>query len=122
MPISVSEQAGTSVTRRSPLRVLLLVLVVVAAAGAGFWAGQQFGREADNAEAGASEPVTATARTGTLGEEYPAPINLEWTQDLSLPFLGETAVVTALGTEPGDYVSIDSGAVIGTVLRPLLES
>lgn len=95
--------------------MLLLGLVVVAAAGAGFWAGQQFGREADNAEAGASEPVTATARTGTLGEEYPAPINLEWTQDLSLPFLGETAVVTALGTEPGDYVSIESGAVIGTV-------
>ena len=69
---------------RSPFRVLVLALVVASAGGAGFWAGQQFGREVDDAEIKAPEPVTATARTGTLGEEYPAPISLEWTQDLSL--------------------------------------
>ncbi|MDE0065446.1 MAG: peptidoglycan-binding domain-containing protein [Acidimicrobiaceae bacterium] len=100
---------------RSPIRVLLLALAVAAAGGAGYWAGQQFGSEVDNAGSETPEPVTATARTGTLGEEYPVPISLEWTQDLSLPFLGDTGVVTALKAEAGGFASVDSGAVIGTV-------
>ena len=100
---------------RSPFRVLLLALVVAAAGGAGFWAGQQFGREVGNAESEAPEPVTAAARTGTLGEEYAVPISLEWTQDLSLPFLGDTGVVTALSTDSRAFASIASGSAIGTV-------
>ena len=100
---------------RSFFRVLVLALVIASAGGAGFWAGQQFGREVDNAEIETPEPVTATARTGTLGEEYPAPISLEWTQDLSLSFLGDTGVVTALSTDSGSFAGVASGSVIGTV-------
>ena len=100
---------------RSSFRVLLLALVVTAAGGAGFWAGQQFGSEVDNTESETPEPVTAAARTGTLGEEYTVPISLEWTQDLSLPFLGDTGVVTALSTDSGGFASVSSGSMIGTV-------
>ncbi len=99
---------------RSSFRVLLLALVV-AAVGGGFWAGQQFGGEVDNVESETPEPVTAAARTGTLGEEYPVPISLEWTQDLSLPFLGDTGVVTALSTDSGGFYSVASGSAVGTV-------
>ena len=48
---------------QSPFRVLVLALVMASAGGAGFWAGQQFGREVDNAGVEAPEPVTAAART-----------------------------------------------------------
>ncbi len=93
----------------------MLALVVAAAVGAGFWAGQQFGGEVDNVESEAPEPVTAAARAGTLGEEYAVPISLEWDQDLSLPFLGDTGVVTALSAESGGFASVASGSAIGTV-------
>ena len=100
---------------RSRSRVSLLVFVVMAACGAGFWAGQQFGSEPDNAALEVARPVTATARTGVLGEEYAVPVVLESTQDLSLPFLADTGVVTTLSAEPGSFASINSGAVVGTV-------
>ena len=95
--------------------MLMLALVVAAAGGAGFWTGQQFSREVDNAGVEVPQPVTAAARTGTLGEVYPVPISLEWAQDLSLPFLGDTGIVTALSAEPGVFASVASGSAIGTV-------
>lgn len=104
-----------NVVGQSVVRVLLSVLVVISAGGGGFWAGQQFGREVGNVDSEAPEPVTATARTGTLAEEYPVPISLEWTQDLSLPFLGDSGVVTTLSAESVGFASIASGSVIGTV-------
>lgn len=91
---------------RSLFRVLALALVVVLAAGAGFWAGRQFAHEADDGEIEVLQPVTATARNGALGEEYAVPVSLEWAPDLALPFLGEAGVVTALSAEPGTFASV----------------
>ena len=100
---------------RFSFRVLLAVLVVALAAGAGFWAGLQFAHEADGGEVEVLQPVTATARSGTLGEEYAVPVSLEWVPDLALPFLGEAGVVTALSAESGSFASVASGSVIGAV-------
>lgn len=96
-------------------RALLLVFVALVTSAAGYWAGKTFGREVGNAAEQKPELVTTKARTGTLEEVYAVPINLEWTQDLSLPFLGDPGVVTALNSEPGRFFSTTSGSVIGTV-------
>lgn len=100
---------------RLNLRVLLLGVTVAIAAGAGFWAGQQLNSTADTTELDVPQPITTTARTGTLGEEYPVAIRLEWTTNLSLPFLGETGILTTLNSEPEVFTSLESGTVIGTV-------
>jgi len=94
---------------------VLLVLVVVAAGGSGFWAGQQFSDSDQDVLAGRSEPVTAAAHAGTLSETYPVPVSVEWAQNLSVPFLGDPGVVTSLGADPDVVTSVDSGAVIGAV-------
>lgn len=96
-------------------RIVLLGVIVVLAAGAGFWTGWQLNSTADTTELDVPQLITTTARTGTLGEEYPVAIRLEWTSNLSLPFLGETGILTTLNAEPGEFTTVASGTTIGTV-------
>ena len=102
----------------NPLRLSVLLVVVLAVAAAGYWAGRVALEPPEDPLAETPEPLTYVVDVGTVGRSFTFTAVAEW----ELVPAGQNSaagVVTSILVEPGDTVR--PGQVIYTVdLRPVV--
>ena len=103
---------------RSPLFVVLAVLVVVAAGAVGWWAGRTALVSPEDPLVGGSEPVTFVVDEGSVGRSLTFTAVAEW-ELVPVGRNSAAGVVTSVDVTPGDEVS--AGSVLYTIdLRPVV--
>ncbi len=92
---------------RSPLFVVLAVLVVVAAGAVGWWAGRTALVSPEDPLVGGSEPVTFVVDEGSVGRSLTFTAVAEW-ELVPVGRNSAAGVVTSVDVTPGDEVSAGS--------------